>query len=258
MDAKDKVTIQILLKIAKLFGIFPTEKPSRFAYCYQILIFTLTLFWSAYSIYSTATNGLYTNETTMFVFIDLVSSSFMMIHGVVTQLVTLLCPSGWRKLYEDLEIGCCRTTTGRASIYLELCIVHTLLFSRVALLYWAWLPVVGLHILKNYTFRSVNEYYSLLSTMIMVHVNVIIKRKFQLMSEILKNSKCLRHVQKSYKQTTQLINTFNSVFGYQILFIVAHCIFVLLENLETALRYSANRILFWSAVYSFNVIVLHV
>lgn len=256
MDSLDKGTIQILLKIAKFCGTFPSEKPSRLFFCYQFLIFIMNLLWSSWSIYNVV-NEFYFDKTSMDIFIDLLTSFFMLFQGSSIQLISLWCPAGWRNLYEELKIDGCKTS-GKFSIYLEIVVVHIYYFAKFAFVCWTWVPLVGFHICKNYAFRNVNEYYSLISTMVLVHVNIIIRRRFLLMNQILKNSNCVRHVQMSYRKATQLIDNFNCVFGYQILFIMGHAIVVMLESLYNVLRFYDNvMITSWSIIYSLTVIVLH-
>lgn len=260
MNSRDKGVIVVLLKIARICGTFPFERPSHFAYYYQIFIVTLNLLWSIFSIYNNTTSNFYENKTSMFVFTDLFNSFFIMVHGLSIQLIALWCPSAWRNLYKDLKIGCCKTTT-ETSIYLEILAVHLYSFVRFIFVNWTYIPIIGIGISKNYIFRNLNEYYSFISIMMVVHVNNIIRRKFRLLNEILRSSNCVRHVQMNYRKTTHLIDSFNGVFGYQILFIMAHAIVGMLECLNNVLTlhdYTKSKdvkVTLWSTIYSFCLMV---
>lgn len=65
-------------------------------------------------------------------------------------------------------------------------------------------------------------------------MNAILKHKFSRLNELLKQSKfkCYqtRNVQSGYRKLVEIIDDFNAIFGYPILFIMANTISVILEG----------------------------
>lgn len=261
MDARDKAVIEILLKIARVCGTFPSAKPSRLAYSYQTVMFALNVTWSIASMWNNA-KEIYFFKSSLDIFIDLLVSFCAMIEGSSMQLLSLYCPSGWRDLYKDLPTDSCKPAKGGVKVYLEILALHLFWSVRFAIVIWTWMPIMGWSMHKRYSFKQFNEYVSLISILLLVHVNIVIKRKFRLMNEMLRTSHAVRRVQVIYSKTTRLIDSFSCVFGYQILFIVAHAVVALLESLNTVLTYGDYsktenvKITFWSVFYSFDVIVI--
>lgn len=252
--------MKVLVAIARICGILPSEKPSHYTYCYQISMFTITFIWSAFSTYCIA-NTLYNSVTTMDLFINLLSSFFLMAQGCSIQLLALCRASVWRNLYKNLRIGCHKTASAKMNTYLEVLFAHVFFFVRLIFVTWAWLPLTDSDLYRNYCFRTLNEYYCLITIMLMVHVNIIIKKKLCVMNENLRRSKCVRHVQVAYRKNLQLIDKFNSIFGNHILVIMARAIAVSLECLHNVLTlhyYSKSdylKVTTWSASYGFGVFV---
>lgn len=253
--------MKILVKIARICGTLPSEKPSYYTRCYQMLMLTITFVSGALSIYR-ITNTIYDFVNTMDLFIDLLSSIFIMAQGCSIQLLSLCRASVWRSLYKSLNVGYRKTHSGKMSVYLEVFFAHIVFFSRLILVNWAWFSLTGSDLFKNYTFRTLNEYYCLIAIMLMVHINIIIEKKFRMMNEIMRSSNCVRHVQLNYRKTLQLIDKFNCLFGNHILFIMARAIAISLECLHNVLKfrdYSKSddlKITAWSAFYGFGVFVI--
>lgn len=244
MEARDKDAIDVLLKLARFCGISPPERPSRSATYYQIFTLLFTLILSVFSIYRNA-RDYYGSMDTMYVFIDLLTSVFITIQGTSTLITSLLFSDVWRRLLKGLREGLNPKTkkTVKPSVCLEILLLHVVFLVRVALNYSVWIKVVGWNLYRFYIFRQFHEYYAMVSIALMVHVNLVVKRRFRALNTSLslvpkkfEPQLPMKQAEMTYRKLTELMEYFSSVFGYQILFAMANTIVVMLESLRNALR----------------------
>lgn len=260
MDGRDNTIIEALLKIAQICGTFPSKTISFESFTYQLVIITLTLFNGVYSIYTNAVTY-DPDKNAIMIFMEFLISSFTVVLGVSIQLISLRHYKICILFFQNLKVGCVKNSNSRKlSVFLELFAVHLAYFTRLSFIVWAWLPLIGTSAL-NYFFRHLNEYYSMIYVLLLVHINIVIKRKFLLLNKFLNHSNCIRYVRQNYGKTLQLINNFNIIFGYQILLIVTHAGIALLECLHDCLRFTDFKsiqnkyILFWDIFYSITITV---
>lgn len=245
MEARDEEIIATLLQIARFCGIAPPEKPSRLGFLYHLLVLCVCVGVSVFSMVQTATHR-YSSLSTMKIVIDIIPSISVLIQGVSIQASSLLCPSAWHDLLRDLHIGSKTGKNGRSGrIHLELVILHVVFLTRVVWNTAAWSEFIGYDLERYYIFRLIHEYGVWITISLMVHVNLIIKRRFRNISEALKLSPTLfiktfeaqshvscsyiRHLEVNYRKLTQLVDHFNSVFGYNVMFIMANSVSVVLS-----------------------------
>lgn len=261
MNKRDQAVINVFLKISKICCVFPTERPSRRYYSYQVLIFISTLLYGIFCIYNNAVNYTF-NKSSLDIFMEALSLSFSVMLGFSIQFPTIWRPDEWRKLYQNLKTGGKEAKTGNKDALFEVLIVHLFFFIRLILTIYAWLTMIGIRAALNHLFRPLVDYFSMIFVLLIVHVNIIIKRRFFLMNLYLKRANCVRHVQEIYTQTTHLIDDFNTVFGYQILFMMARAISVILECLHNSLKYADLKsnvginMFFCSWFYSITILVI--
>lgn len=260
MDGRDNTIIEALLKIARICGTFPLKTKPLYSYFYQIIIITLTLLHGAYSIYNNI-RTYYPAMTSLNVFMDILASSFTLVMGISIQILSLNLTGIWKHFHENLKMGCIKNSPNRkTSVFFELFTVHAVYFVRLFLIELLFFPLVGIGAL-NYFFRHLNEYYSMIYVLFLVHINIVIKRKFFLMNAFLRRSNCIQYVQRNYRETLKLIDEFNQIYGYQILFIMIHASIAILECLHNCLTFRdlsstyGIYILAWSLFYGFTIIV---
>lgn len=261
MDARDEKIISVLVKIARVCGIFPSEKPSRYLHYYQILLLILNILCSIFSAYNN-TSAFFASRGILDIFINLLVSCFATMQGVSLQFLCLLFMKKFRIIYEDITMKCKITTTNqKKGIFLEIIAIHLIFFIRLFLSIWLWYPLLGIKAIMNCLFRHLNDYFCMISLMLLIHINTIIKRRFCLINTVMMESNCLQRIQKVYFDTIQLIDDFNYVFGYQILFMMGHTIALLLESLHNLLRFNScgdisMMATFNQLFYAFTVIVI--
>lgn len=181
----------------------------------------------------------------MFDFTDFLTSIFVTIQGASIQISPIINRHAWRKLIRDLNLD---DGDGKKSFlcgYMELLTLHILFGARVTWNFVVWLRNIGWNSYKYYVFRSLHEYFAIISIALMVHINIIIKNRFRVANEILLHSSRIsvkkiqvRQIEVTYRKLTQQLERFNRVFGYQMLFIMANAILVMLESLRNALKRS--------------------
>lgn len=113
-----------------------------------------------------------------------------------------------------------------------------------------------------------NGYTALLSILLMVHINIILKRRFRLLNETLecsaalalKQGEAIRHIAATHRRLTRLVDHFSRIFGYQIIFIMANAVVVMLESCRSSIRHydfsSARNVLIVSLCASVTVIAM--
>lgn len=269
MEGLDNTILNVYLKIGSFCGITPPGKQSTwnatYHYYYSLFLFIALSTFSIVSIYG---NVLYHHPSMSKpeILVDSFTCSFLVMQGSTIALSYLTQPKRWgvfvRKIQENFSGG-----NGKKWYYpfLLLVFAHCVLFSKILWEWIAWFPIVGISVRKNYVFRMVDEYYAMFITCFIVRVNAILKHRFSGLNKLLKQSKfkCyqIRHVQTQYRKLVDVIEDFNAIFGYSILFITANTICVILEGFQNILIYrnmetQKKRMVFiWCALSVFLVTV---
>lgn len=260
MDTKDEVILKALLKFTTLCGSFSSKKSSRWFSIYQATLLVLNLFYSIFCMYRIAIID-YPDKNAINIVLDALASFFSVMQGLSFQIACLCFSKPWRNLYDNLTIDCHRNKFGKIGIFLEIFTVQMIFIARLILAAWIWCPIIGCYKFMDYGFRHVNDYITMVSVLLIVHINIAIKKKYFLINLCLLRSNYIGNIPIIHRNVTKLIKNFNVVFGYQILFIFAHTIVVMLESLQNILWYidfnNANsfKVLLWEIVYSFLLIV---
>lgn len=260
MNTRDEEIINVLLKIGRICGTFPSERPSRWIYCYQVMMFIFNILSSVFCIYSNAATY-YPSARPLDIFTNFVTSSFVAMQGLSFQFFCLFFPEKWRTLYEDIKFNYDKTTVYRKmNVFVELLILHLFFLIRVIFSFWTWFPLLGLQATMNYFLRYLNDYYNMISIVLLVHVNIVIKKHFFSMNKFLIRSNYVQYAQKVYGKTTQLLEDFNYTFGYPILFMMGNVIALMLDCLNDVLglnQWGGEKItvLVWDLFYSLTFAV---
>lgn len=255
MNTRDEAVINKLLKISSILGIFPTEKPSWWFLSYQSLMFAFILFSGIFSLYSIFVIFTFKRDT-LDVSMDVLCSSFYLMLGVSFQYPTLLHPDEWRNFNKNLKVGCKETKTGDRSALLEVLFINLLFFTRtVAMISMVYSKIGIVYVLYNFS-RPLIDSCCIIFLFMIVHVNIIIKKKYLLINKCIMRANSLRYIQRIYVDTTQLVNDFNRIFGYQILFISGRAIIILLQCLQRNLIEANFENIYYSWFYSLTIFVI--
>lgn len=240
MNARDQAIINALLKISRICGVFPSEKPSRLFYSYQVLLFGSTLSFGLFSIYKTHFNN-FVEDNSLDIFIKTITLSINVLLSISMQFSSLWRPERWRNFYESLKIGC--TTDGRRnkSVVLEVLAVNTFFLARLSFVTYALYSLLGMRVVLNNLFIPIIDYYSIIFVLIIVHVNCVIKKKFLLINIFLRRARSIKQTQECYTKTKLLLDDFNRLFGYQIFYLTIRCIFIILECLHNGLKFTNSQ-----------------
>lgn len=257
----DKTTLEILLKIGSTIGITPPSTHTKWKLnhhnYYSIFLYIAWLVISLYSIYCNILQRLI-QLTKLELALDIASSCSNIMQGTAIALSYLTqskrCVSFIKKLHPNVY-----NKNGKKWYkLLVLGFVYCIWYLRIFSYWFTWLPILKLTVLKNYIFRMVFEYYGIFIAIYIVHVNSVLTKKFLYMSEVLKRSRFqinqLRYIQRFYRHLMDVMDDFNSIFGYQILFIIGHSametlecfqIVFLLRNIKAPWKKS---VIAWSAM----------
>lgn len=259
MDARDETVINVLLKISRITGFIPPNEQSRWFYTRQILTITFNLFYSCFCIYQSIISiNHFSHQNTTDITISILSSFSVVAQGLSFQIVSLWIPKAWNNLHENLTVDYIDISNGKRNAFLEVVIMHLIFLARLAGIVWIWYPVGGIYGLWNNSFRLINDYCFFISVLLMIHVNIIIKKKSLLMNSFLLRPNCLRRVYATYGKIKKLIDYFNIAFGYQILFILAYSTTVVLQSLQDCLWFNNGNLtqILWEFIYVLTVIVI--
>lgn len=238
MDAKDKIAIEVFRKIGIIWCIVPPQKRSYGLRIYQTLIFVTNMLFSAFAIYSNTVFFLNMKQP-ISTLMDILTSLFAVFLGLSIQFLCLWYPKQWRDILKHLRIGSDKgiIISEGMFVYFEVAVVHLTFFLKLIFDIWAWSLFGNINLILNYIFRHINEYFSMLLIIFLIHINGTIRVKFFMMNETLKRSHCVKPHQTVYGRVVQLIEKFNNLFGYQILFLMGDTIVTVLECLENNLAF---------------------
>lgn len=240
-----------------LLSIYNVSNATLKRRCYRVLLVALPLISTVFSIWiNLKTRFIYMKSMDIF-FNTLVSIS-LILQGTAIKLTSFLHPASWKIFLKDLHAGndAERASNGARA---RLLLLHVMFLVKVLWNAFAWTHVVRFDEYKYHVYRDFYDYYGMIAVVLMVYINRAIKEKIQLMNGVLRPSfqrrvyrnsilpaefkptngvTCfqIRYVQRTYRKLTRLIKQFSSIFGYQILFIMAKTVVVMLESLHNALR----------------------
>lgn len=228
--------MRILLKVARIFGICPWQTPSYFGRFYQIFMLCATFSISIVCIYMNG-KAYYSNITKMRAFIDLLAVIFTTIQGSVIQITFIVHATSWRNILEEMNIE-------KEKYSIKTCIVLFIInFFFIARFAWdtfILFTVVGWKSCVYNMYRAFYQYCGMFSVIMMVYINRAMKKQSRSSYKILFNSTISynrRNFERNYRKLLLLLNNFNNVFGYQILFIMAYSIALLLQSLCNSLKF---------------------
>lgn len=255
----------MLLKIGSILGVTPPNKYSKwnitYHYYYSLFIFFMVLASSIYSIYFNTNNYKRLGKPEMFV--DILTSISLLLQGSAIALSYLTQPKKWYNFINKLERNHCKNNNKTAIAITG--IIHLLLVMRITFSWIVWFPMTQIEISKYYIFRIVHKYYGTFSACFIIHINNILRQRFLSIHETLERFKFkyirIRQIQKLYRELMEIIEDFNPIFGYQIVFILGNTIAALLENFQNAfLRKNIETqrkgmVSAWSLLHSFAITV---
>lgn len=188
------------------------------------------------------------------------------------ELLTTSAFFGWPKGYAnrvDIQI------VGLHIIFILKVLVDTIL----------WIPSVGIKIFSFYIIRTICEYYAVLSVTIMINVNSTIRSRYRTLNDSFQYStncfskpynpatkiiaqnlsgrmRCtIKNCQNMYRNLNGLVVLFNTIFGYQILLIMAYTVMAILDGMYVTIRHTNNihsrsiLLRLWNAAMSMFVLV---
>lgn len=261
--------MEALLIICRFCGIVPPSKNSKWKlahhYYYSAFLATVLLVFSFYSIYfGIKEQGTGLSKTSLFV--DLLTSIFLTMQGAAILIAYLIFPRKMRRFLDDLNARNEEKPHWHYYYYFELVVAHMALISKTSWQMMMWVPIVRLKLHQYYIFRRFHEYFALITTLLIVHINRKLKRKFSTLNDALDHSKSfssrIRHLQGSYRKTAEMIDRFSQIFGYQIMFIMGNTVTTILDSFQIILLFSqsdkeqANLVIIASAINAIIVMVI--
>lgn len=296
MKPRDRRAIEILLRIGSTFGVSPISSLShqgdnkvKVSFILFLLLLSSTMCVS--STYYNAKDN-YVNMNKMDLFVDLLSMVFNGMLGVIIIIGSLCYSQTWKKLLVKLQssrklIQCWThffnsDKEEKVTVYTEIIVCHVIFIVRFAWDAYVWISCHGFNVYKNSIYRIYNEYCAMISILIMIHINLVIRSYFVLLNNTLRFTARetaqqlalipiafnkpqfyneIRNIQNTYRKLSKMIEHFNTIFGYQILLLMGYTIVVTLGSLQGALKYNNFNekidvmVLSWSVISSTIIIV---
>lgn len=255
MNAEDRAIINVLWQIAKNLAIFPSGKQSRCFCCYQIFVSFIMLIYSAAYLHWIITI-MYPRQNSIDVFTDILVWLISILELFSFQVFAICYSDGWRNLYQNLSVNQGEVAVGKIRIYLEIFALHSIFLTKAALDFWTWVPVIGISHFAFYVYGCFIDYCTLIYVFILIHINIVIKKKVCQISTTLKHSRNARNILTLYRNTIQLVDDFNMIFGYQLLLTIGQSFATMLQSLQGIFFFnrvdsSGNmRVLYWQIFYS--------
>lgn len=251
--------IELLLKIGSIFGITPPNQKSKWNlkthYYYSSILLFILLVLSVLSVYCSAKFGNIREMRKTEVFVDISTSLSLIAQGTSIATSYLIRPKLWLLFINELQDNNW-ISAKHTHDFFELGMAHLIFFSKHSLQTITWIAIIGFKKHIFYSFRVFHEYFAMFTTCFVVAANKLMKRKFFALNNSLKRTKCdseqIKHLQKVYRKLLGIVDDFNCIFGYQILFIVGNTIAVILEGSQNALIFKGEQnetiVLVWSTL----------
>lgn len=264
--------LQILLKFCNMLLLTPNYnykyqevvRLSLRKYC-SILLCILALVLCFFSHYANPMNvqRLQRYETSKF-YLRVGASSLLTIQIIISILGPIIHFHTWDLMLKSLNWLDKKLKIQRHSNRIDiskriliLVALNLLILSVIAISVFIWLKLTGWYVYKYFALFEVFNYISACYILLMVHINNVIKNRFEKIDDFLQQSAShemryvyyitnsaiiqasrmanlkikLNMLRKSYKTLVNVINHYNTLFGYQILFQLAHLLASLLERL---------------------------
>lgn len=230
--------LHILLRIGSIFGLTPPSKYSKwntdYHYYYALFLLVVLLICSIYSVFCTVLEY-YPVMSKPEMVIDFLNCYFLIMQGTAAVVSYLRHPQLWHRFINGIEDNihglkqryCCLVILG---------IVHLVTIIRICGRLIIWFPISDIKIDKSYIFRNFHEYYGTFTTCIIVYANYLLMQRFSSMNRELELSRFrygrVKHIQTIYRKLILIIEDFNTIFGYQTLFIIIGSVIKVLENFQ--------------------------
>lgn len=170
-----------------------------------------------------------------FVVLYSITSAILVALEVTTVISPVLFYEAWQELFQLLKdvsgkIEYCQSSQ-KFIIVTELVIVHVLVVLKIIY------SIVTYRF--SFMYRVVLDHVNNIVALLEVHIILILKYKFKLLNKDLKQSESQKMIQiensikksqRQYKKLAKVVRYFNRIFGYQILFLLASLILILLQT----------------------------
>lgn len=240
--------LKLLLKLTGLCSITPRtafsgkigiqrNKPFIQATCFAISLVVIT-FASMY--FSVAHNYLYRGP--LIVLLRVLVVAVWIVLGVEAVLSPVSNYKAWHEFFEILKDVPGRLKNKHILCYPQkyLVIIELAMLNGFALAIFIMNAFTKLFLLY---YQFALEYLNTITIVLAIHLIIILKQEYQYMNKTLKRFRCLplknrknvdmvdvaRDLQKNYIRLNKLVTYFNEIFGYQILFILAYIVLLVLQ-----------------------------
>lgn len=199
------------------------------------------------------------------VFLDILNYLLLTITNILLVCNCLLKRNLWSKFLNAFLDTDNDTSIGRYFVYLKLLLLHILYVTLLIFDIYVWTSSHGIEKYIFYFFRFIQEYHCVLGLILLQCFNSMLKTRFEILNrkvsrtasylKVCKDKKIffVREISynksgtfvnmdisktiQSYDKLCSIIEMFNQIFGWQILFLLIHSSVDALDNLEKALMY---------------------
>lgn len=257
----DMVFLKMILKLNGVFSAAPyynfLQRDNKWSKCNTLYsLFVAFLFITLYAL-STFCNPPYDAiiSSVTSTFLDIMTSFTLLIASLIILINVIFQTKKWKKLLNQLltvnrklETSNIISTNFSNANYLKLLLLHILIFGitgfRLALWYLNDMRTET----KYFLCTCIYEYYCFITTLTMVQLNFILRRRYNILADKLvetmdtfelhfKTADVIRDIVKIYKNLNDIVGKCNDIFGYQVLFTLGNTLLSVLQSFDSCLRY---------------------
>lgn len=257
MDKNERWAIKILLRLTSTFFVTPSygflmhdyKAPSLINSNFFSIIcaFLLLSTYIVYLQYSIKMFYLHNSASALGIVVDTLSILSYTILATVTILSPVFHRQTWKEMFallqevdKDMNYDASQyPPTNRRWFLVQLFAVHIVFAFKIVWNMLVWFIYENMSAYVYYVPFDLSEYFSVISLLLMVYLNKIIRKKYAYINKLLSqynNQERIRCIRKIYRKLGTSIHLYNTIFGYQMLFVVQTTVITVLESLYYGLR----------------------
>lgn len=279
MDKNENWAINVLIRLTSTFFITPSynfimcnmeTSYTRRIICSIMCAISLAVIYVVYLQFSINAFYIHQGASSLGVVVDSLSILSYTVLAIVTVLSPVFHMQSWKQMFillqEVSEALNCNTSqyssTNRKWFVAGICVIHVAFIAKIIWNIIVWLIYEKMDGYVYYIPVDVSEYLSVISMILVIYLNKIIRHKYAYLNNFVKRSvnkdwksKNIRSIRKNYRKLGTAIQLLSKIFGYQMLCVMETTIISILESFYYALRQQHNIVISWCVVYTVFAIV---
>lgn len=280
MNKNEKDVLKLLLKLSNTFSVSPSYrfirynlkhspfiKPNLFTILCVILSIVAYVMYLQNAIQKDYYDG--ESASVLRTLLDVLATLSYTVSGLVTMASPIVYRDVWKsffRLLQEVSLALGSGISHYSAVTKKRCLIDLLILHVIFIfkIFWNCFVWVSEEDIESYMFYipiDLIEYFTLISLVLMIYLNKIIRQRYLCLNNFVKyfpwltsrgdkNENTIRNVQVNYRNLGKLVALFNKIFGYQMLLTVEISIISILESFYYALSQGSYLIISWCVVYT--------